>query len=96
MIPVLAVLVRNIRNAVENKRKLINSKTMKEIIVKSFNIVAEAESAKNLLEQHDIKSIVQKKGPTAWGNVDADGADLFVAEKNVNKAREVLEENRMG
>ena len=66
---------------------------MKEILLKNFNTVIEAESAKNLLEQHNIKSIIQRKGPTAWGNVDVDGADLFVAEKDVDKAKEVLEEN---
>ncbi|MFH1657007.1 MAG: DUF2007 domain-containing protein [bacterium] len=65
---------------------------MEEIFLKSFNTVAEAELVKNLLVQYNIKSVVKRKVGGAFGNVDTEGADLFVAEKDFLEAKTILEE----
>jgi hypothetical protein len=51
----------------------------------------EAELAKNLLKENKIESIVQKG--TFAGFSDAQAADLFVSEKDIEKTKEILETN---
>lgn len=63
------------------------------IKIKFFNSITEAELAKNLLKEHGIKVILQKKGVEFPGSRgDSYGADLFIEEKNFNKAKEILDE----
>lgn len=57
--------------------------------IKTFKSVMEAELAKNLLKENGIESIVQKG--TFAGFSDAQVADLFVSEKDIEKANEILE-----
>lgn len=66
---------------------------MKQILLKSFNSVMEAELVKNLLQASGINSVVQKKG-LEWAEGaggDVAGADLFILEKDVEKAKEILD-----
>lgn len=66
---------------------------MNQIYIKRFNSIAETELVRNMLEQHGIKASVQNTGlkyPRDGG--DSYGADLFVAEKDVEKAKEILAE----
>lgn len=60
--------------------------------IKFFNSIVEAELAKNLLKEHNIESISQKRGVEFPGSLgDSYGADLFVNEKDVETAKEILE-----
>jgi len=64
------------------------------IKVKFFNSILVAEAAKNLLREHGIEALVQKRGLEFPGDLgDSYGADLFVAEEDVEKAREILKDN---
>lgn len=66
---------------------------MKEVLLKSYNSLAEAELAKNLLQTQNIKSVVQKNG-LEWvegAGGDVAGADLFVLESDAERAKEILE-----
>ncbi|MFH1170290.1 MAG: DUF2007 domain-containing protein [Candidatus Vogelbacteria bacterium] len=60
--------------------------------IKFFNSIVEAELAKNLLKENGVESSVQKRGIEFSGDMgDSFGADLFVSEKDVLKANELLE-----
>lgn len=62
------------------------------IKIKFFNSITEAELAKNLLKEHGIKGLVQKRGIEFPGDMgDSYGAELLVAEKDFEKAKEILE-----
>ena len=62
------------------------------IKIKFFNSIVEAELAKNLLEQNKIEGIVRRRGLEFPGDLgDSYGADLFVTQKDVEKAKELLE-----
>lgn len=64
------------------------------IKIKFFNSIVAAELAGNLLKENGIKNMVQKRGMDFPGDLgDSYGADLFVAEKDVEKAKELLENN---
>lgn len=67
---------------------------MKEILLKTFNSLAIAELAKTTLEKYGVKSVLQKKGLEMAEGAGGDiaGADLFVLEKDIEKARKILEE----
>jgi len=65
---------------------------METVLVKKFDSIAEAELAKNLLTENGIKSVVQNGGsvyPT--NNSDLMATSLFVLEKDLGKAKEVLD-----
>ncbi|MCX6702270.1 MAG: hypothetical protein NTW60_00105 [Candidatus Wolfebacteria bacterium] len=65
---------------------------MKEVLVGSFNSIAEGELAKNLLLGHGIKCLFQKRGLEFPGDLgDSYGADLFVLEKDAQKAKKVMD-----
>ncbi|MCX6758524.1 MAG: DUF2007 domain-containing protein [Candidatus Nealsonbacteria bacterium] len=55
-----------------------------------FNSVAEAELASNLLKEQGIKNMIQKRYIDVL-RADGDGADLFVAVADFEKAKEILE-----
>lgn len=60
--------------------------------IKFFDSIIEAELAKNLLKEFKIESVVQRKGLKYPGDMgDSYGADLFVTEKDIDKAKELLE-----
>ena len=62
------------------------------IKIKFFNSITEAELAKNLLKRNEIESMVHRKGIEFPGDMgDSYGAELFVGEKNAEKAKEILE-----
>lgn len=64
---------------------------MQEIKIKNFGTEMEAILAKNMLQFHDIKSRVQNRGMHSSGiPIDRFGADLFVLEKDVERALELL------
>ncbi|HDH31278.1 MAG TPA: hypothetical protein ENH26_00705 [Candidatus Wolfebacteria bacterium] len=62
------------------------------IFLKNFATYSEAELAKNLLENNDIKSMLQKGDIAVAGEFSgyAGDANLFVLEKDHNKAKEIL------
>jgi len=65
---------------------------MKQVCIKRFNSIAEAELAKNLLEKHGIIAMLKNKGLEFPGDLgDSYGADLFVTEKDLKEAREIVE-----
>lgn len=68
---------------------------MREVILKSFDSFMEAELIKNLLAKYNIKSFIQRKGlaPGVLGNAEGAGVCLFVAEKDIDKAKQILEQN---
>ena len=52
----------------------------------------EAELARNMLEANGIKSLVQSRGIHSSGiPIDRYGADLFVLERDFERAKEILE-----
>ena len=60
--------------------------------IKFFNSIAEAELAKNLLKESGVESSVQRRGVEFPGDMgDSYGADLFVAENDIVKAKGILE-----
>ena len=62
------------------------------IKIKSFNSIIKAQLEGNLLKAHGIKNWVQKKGLEFPGDLgDSYGAELFVSEKDAERAREILE-----
>ena len=66
---------------------------MREKLLKKFNSLIEAELAKNFLRESGIKCFIQKRG-LEWAEGaggDLAGADLFVLEKDIGKAKEILE-----
>jgi len=64
------------------------------IKIKFFNSIVEAQLLGNLLKEHGIENWVQKRGLEFPGDLgDSYGAELLVAEKDVEKAREILEIN---
>lgn len=57
-----------------------------------FNSIAEAGLAKNVLKEHNIESLVQRRGLEFPGDLgDSFGADLLVGEQNAKKAKQILE-----
>jgi hypothetical protein len=65
---------------------------MEQISIRWFKTKFEAEMTKKFLEAYGIKSLVQEKGFHSSGIPDDSlGIDLFVLEKDVNKAKELLE-----
>jgi len=63
------------------------------IRIKFFNSIMEAELANNLLKEHGIRGMVQKRGVEYPGDRgDNYGADLFVDEKDTEKANEILDD----
>ncbi|MDD3170586.1 MAG: DUF2007 domain-containing protein [Candidatus Paceibacterota bacterium] len=61
--------------------------------IKFFNSIAGAELVKNLLKEHGINASVQRRGLQFPGDLgDSYGADLFVPEKDVKKAEDILGE----
>jgi len=62
------------------------------IKIKFFNSITEAELIGNLLTEHGIKNLVQKRGLKFPGDLgDSYGADLFVKENDVEKAKKIIE-----
>ena len=62
------------------------------IRIKFFNSIVEAELAKNLLKEYKIDAFVERKGIEFPGDLgDTYGAELFVGEKDVERAKEILE-----
>lgn len=61
--------------------------------IKFLNSIAGAELVKNLLKEHGIEASVQRRGLQFPGDLgDSYGADLFVPEKDVEKAKDILGE----
>jgi len=61
--------------------------------IKFLNSIAEAELIKNLLKEHGINASVQKRGLQFPGDLgDSYGADLFVPEKDLERAKDILGE----
>ena len=87
MTPVLVDQGKSIRSAMGNKSKFMAK-------VKFFNSILMAEAAKNLLKEHGIEALVQKRGLEFPGDLgDSYGADLFVTEEDIEKAKEILKDN---
>ena len=62
------------------------------IKIKFFNSITKAELAGNLLKSNSIESSVNRLGIEFPGDRgDSFGAELFVDEKDFNKAKEILE-----
>lgn len=60
--------------------------------IKFFNSIAEAGLAKNLLKENGIESSIQNNGVEFPGDLgDSYGADLFVADRDLEKAKDILE-----
>ena len=67
---------------------------MENTKLKSFHSVVEAELAKNLLKESGVIAYVQKNGVEFAGDMgDSYGADLFVRESDVEKARAILKDS---
>lgn len=65
---------------------------MKEIKIKNFPTRIEAEIGKTMLRSHGIESFLQLEGVHSSGIPNETlGVDLYVLEKNMEKARELLE-----
>jgi hypothetical protein len=65
---------------------------MEQIKVKNYSSDIEAEMGKNLLSAHGIKSFVQTNGIHSSGiPTDNMGADLYVFEKDIEQAKNILE-----
>ena len=65
---------------------------MDQIKIKSFATEMEAELAKGMLGAYGIKSLVQCRGVHSSGiSDDRFGAELFVLQTDVEKAKEILE-----
>ena len=67
---------------------------MEQVCIKNFSTIIEAEMAKGFLEANEIKSVIQKDASISGGGVAAGsgvGVNLFVLEKDVEKAKELLE-----
>ncbi len=65
---------------------------MKEILLKKFNSLIEAELARNYLKEKGIRSFIQKRG-MEWAEGaggDVAGADLFVRSEDLERAKELL------
>lgn len=63
------------------------------IKIRFFNSIAEAELTRNLLKGHGIEAFVERKGLEFPGDLgDSYGAELRVAESDVEKAKEVLDD----
>ncbi len=64
---------------------------MNPVLLKSYDVIALAEMEKGLLEAEGIKCLI-KKG--TWGLItggaSSGGADLFVLEKDLARAKEIL------
>ncbi len=65
----------------------------KDVKVKNFNSNMLAESAKNLLKEHGIESIIKVEGGIEFQGAlgDSFGADLYVLDKDYEKAKEIIE-----
>jgi len=63
---------------------------MNLIRLRHYNLLPEAELAKSLLESNGIKSLLQKDGMPGAGLALIQGADLFVEDKDKERAEEVL------
>lgn len=63
---------------------------MKEISIKFYNSIAEVELAKNLLKEQNIPAYVRNRGVDPGDMGDNYGADLFVADKDEKRAKEIL------
>lgn len=62
------------------------------IKIKLFNSITEAQLTGNMLREYGIENWVQKRGAEFPGDLgDSYGAELFVAEKDIEKAKEILE-----
>jgi hypothetical protein len=62
------------------------------IKIKFFNSIIEARLAGNLLKEYGIKNLVKERGLKFPGDLgDSYGAELFIAEKDAERAREILE-----
>lgn len=62
------------------------------IKIQFFNSIALAQLAGNLLRENGIENWVQKRGMQFPGDLgDSYGAELFIAEKDVKKATEILQ-----
>jgi len=65
------------------------------IKIKFFNSIVEAQLSGNILKECGIENLVQKRGLEFPGDLgDSFGAELIVAEKDAEKAREILEINQ--
>ena len=60
--------------------------------LKSFSTYSEAELVKNILEKEGIHSVIQKGDLAAGTDFSgyAGNAELYVSEKNFEKAKEIL------
>jgi len=64
---------------------------MKDVFLKFYFSVAEAELAKNILEKHGIVAILQKRGAKYPGDMgDSYGADILVVDRDVVRAMKIL------
>ena len=66
----------------------------KEIRIKKFNSNTIAEAARNLLKSHGIESIIKVEGGIEFQGAlgDSYGADLYVLDRDYEKAKEILEQ----
>lgn len=67
---------------------------MEQVRVKNFLTVIEAELAQNMLQASGIKSVIQKDGNALNGGVAQGGGlgvNLFVLEKDLQEAKELLD-----
>lgn len=65
---------------------------MSTVFLQHFNTEMEAGLAQNILKEQGIVAIIQTRGLnkyTGWS--DFNGVDLIVAEKDLKKAKEILE-----
>lgn len=66
----------------------------KLVFLKSFNSIILAEFARNLLKYHNINSIIKNSGVEFPGDLgDGFGGELYVLEKDYEKAKEILDED---
>ena len=66
---------------------------MKEVLLKNFDSIGEAELIRGILKQQGIESLIQKGGIEIPGDLGdfGGGAKLFIMEGRLEKAREILE-----
>ncbi|MDD5341539.1 MAG: DUF2007 domain-containing protein [Patescibacteria group bacterium] len=68
---------------------------MELTLLKSFSSIAEAELARNFLASNGIKCVMQKGGKNASAAYlgEVAGADLYVSEKDLEQANNLLDLN---
>ena len=62
------------------------------ILVNHYNSITEAELAKNVLKEHKIECMLKNQGIRYPGDFgDSFGADIYVADRDAEMAKEILE-----